>query len=75
MNTLQAGDLLLLQADTVDETVEWIKNYVARLTEKKQADLDAEPIPDADPTIADQDTHQSANINSVHANSPAVMKQ
>ena len=80
MSTLQPGDLLLLQADTVDETVEWIKNFVAQLAEKKQAaELASETIPEplleAEPTTAAKETRQTAEINaSVLANATSAAK-
>ncbi len=37
MRSIQPGELLLLQADTVDETVEWLRKYVAELAENEQA--------------------------------------
>jgi cyanophycin synthetase len=77
MSTIQAGDLLLLQADTVDETVDWIKTFVAQLAEKKQAaaDLEVEPILDAEPTAAAKETLQGAKINpGVLANATTIVK-
>jgi cyanophycin synthetase len=76
MNGLQAGDLLLLQADTVDETVEWMKNFVARLAEKKQAaEVEIEPVLDAEPLQGSQETRQPAKINpAVLANATTLVK-
>ena len=77
MSTIEAGDLLLLQADTVDETVDWIKTFVAQLAEKKQAaaDLEVEPILDAEPTPAAKETLQGAKINpGVLANATTIVK-
>jgi cyanophycin synthetase len=78
MNTLEAGDLLLLQADTVDETVEWIKAFVAQLAEKKQtaAELDTEPILAAESTSNTSEALQPAKINpGVLAKSTVVVKR
>jgi cyanophycin synthetase len=77
MNTLEAGDLLLLQADTVDETVDWIKNFLARLAEKKQADdLESEPILEVKLSVPAKEPLPSAKINpGVLANAPAASKR
>jgi cyanophycin synthetase len=77
MSTLHAGDLLLLQADTVDETVDWIKTFVARLAEKKQsaAELEPEPILPAPPRPAVEEAPQPAKIAPVAmANAATVSK-
>jgi cyanophycin synthetase len=73
MSTVQPGDLLLLQADTVDETVEWIKNFVAQLAEKKQAtELVSEPVLEpileiepnsAEPLAASKLARQAPEVN------------
>jgi cyanophycin synthetase len=80
MSTLQPGDLLLLQADTVDETVDWIKNFVAQLAEKKQAaELVSETIPEplleVESTPAAKETRQTAEINAnVLADATSIVK-
>jgi cyanophycin synthetase len=38
LDTLQPGDLLLLQADAIDETVDWVRSYLGRLSR-------GEPLP------------------------------
>lgn len=77
MSKLQPGDLLMLQADTVDGTVEWIKNFVAQLAEKKQpADLEAEPILEVETTPSATESLPPAKINAgVLANAPVVIKR
>jgi cyanophycin synthetase len=81
MNEVQPGELLLLQADTVDETVEWIKNFVAQLAEKKQAaaELDdeqnSEPLPEAEPAHLEAKTRQAAEIQTgILANATPIVK-
>ncbi|MCC6124823.1 MAG: cyanophycin synthetase [Pirellulales bacterium] len=76
MNGLQPGDLLLLQADTVDETVDWIKHFVARLAEKKPSvEAEIEPVLEAEPLPAPQETPGSAKIAPpVLANAATVVK-
>jgi cyanophycin synthetase len=77
MNTLQAGDLLLLQADTVDGTVDWIKNFMARLAERKQpADLEVEPILESEPSLPPAESVPPAKLASpVLAEAPVVAKR
>jgi cyanophycin synthetase len=78
MNTLLPGDLLLLQADTVDETVDWIKNFLAQLAEKKQVDEpEVEPILDVvPPPLPAKEAIQPAKINpGVLANASVGIKR
>lgn len=77
MNTLQAGDLLLLQADTVDETVEWIKNFMAQLAEKKQpTEIEVEPILETEPALPPAEAVPPAKLSSpVLAEAPAGAKR
>jgi cyanophycin synthetase len=73
MKLVQPGELLLLQADTVDETVEWIKNFVARLTEKKQAaEMDEEPILDKPVPVAEEKLPPAKIDASILANATVV---
>ncbi len=37
LNDLEPGDLLLLQADTVDETLEFLRNYLAKQLEEQKS--------------------------------------
>ena len=34
LNTAEPGELVLLQADTIDETVQWLREYVEALAAK-----------------------------------------
>jgi cyanophycin synthetase len=64
MSLLQPGDLLLLQADTIDETVNWVRDYVERLEEKRQAESES-----AAPSFAPAEPAQA-----VLAEAPAAVK-
>jgi cyanophycin synthetase len=35
LNMVQPGELLLLQADKIDETMDWIKDYISKMVERK----------------------------------------
>ena len=37
LNMVQPGELLLLQADKIDETMDWIKHYISTMVEQKAA--------------------------------------
>jgi cyanophycin synthetase len=75
MNTLQSGDLLLLQADTVDETVDWIKAFVARLAEKKQAsEPEIEPILEVEPVAAEKPIQPTKITPAVLADAASAAK-
>ena len=53
MNLVQPGELLLLQADTVDETVEWLRHFMADLAEKA---ISEETYPSMAETVSDSPT-------------------
>jgi cyanophycin synthetase len=38
LNTMEPGDLVLLQADTIDETVQWLRGYLATLVAKRSVE-------------------------------------
>ncbi|MBN2580930.1 MAG: cyanophycin synthetase [Pirellulales bacterium] len=42
MSLVRPGELLLLQADWIDETLDWIKEYLVQLADKKSAPTPAE---------------------------------
>ena len=47
MSLAQPGELVLLQADTIDETVQWLREYLEALAAKSPAEeeiLDESPI-------------------------------
>ncbi len=44
LRSAQPGELVLLQADTVDETVQWLRGYLIALAARSQPDADIEPV-------------------------------
>jgi cyanophycin synthetase len=52
LNIVQPGELLLLQADKIDETLDWIRQYVAALVEQKAAAEEAAELAAAQPGLA-----------------------
>jgi cyanophycin synthetase len=58
LNMVQPGELLLLQADKIDETMEWIKNYIGTMVDRKVtaeefiAEATAEPVAETNDKIA-----------------------
>jgi len=58
LNMVQPGELLLLQADKIDETMDWIRNYISTMVEQKAAAEElieqaaAEPVSAPEPAAA-----------------------
>ncbi|HEY4760210.1 MAG TPA: cyanophycin synthetase, partial [Thermoguttaceae bacterium] len=81
LNIVQPGELLLLQADKIDETMEWIRQYVAKLIEQKAAaeelieEQAPEPAVKAKPVPAANEKLPASEINAaIMAEAPAVAK-
>ncbi len=47
LTSSQPGELVLLQADTIDETMQWLRDYIERLT--AQTAVEPEPVPEGAP--------------------------
>ncbi len=73
------GDLILLQADTVDETVEFVKKYMDRKRVGREIDLD-EVLRDDElelvsstPLASDPCLHQNGSISAGAASAAAAV--
>jgi hypothetical protein len=52
LSTVQPGELLLLQADEVDESVDFIRRYLANCIQAHEVSLDQVPAQEAPATPA-----------------------
>jgi cyanophycin synthetase len=81
LNMVQPGELLLLQADKIDETMDWIRHYIGTMVERKTAaeelieEAVAEPISTPEPANATSEKLTSREISgTILAESSAAAK-
>ena len=73
LNSAQPGELMLVQADTIDETVDYVRQYVDALTPPPAVPVEATaPEPPAAETA--QSLEAEAVRNSLLAQAPVVAK-
>jgi cyanophycin synthetase len=71
LNMVQPGELLLLQADKIDETMEWIRHYIATMVEQKATaeefieEAVAQPISAQKPVAEVNKDLRPSEVNSV----------
>jgi cyanophycin synthetase len=76
--TVQPGEVLLLQADEIDVTVDYLKGYLAAHPEVQQVRLPAPAVPmsiDATPTAAETVAQMLAESPRVRKSDPALAVQ
>ena len=80
-SAFELADHLIRAADEIDETVEWMRQYIAKLAEQKAAAEESieepvqEPVLPAKTAAAEQEELPASEINgSVLAESPAIAK-
>jgi len=68
--TVQPGELLLLQADEIDVTVDYLKQYLAEHPEVQQVRLE----PEAQSVVADLATDAEVSVVEMMAESPPALR-
>jgi cyanophycin synthetase len=81
LNMVEPGELLLLQADKIDETMDWIRQYISTMVEQKAAaeelidEAVAAPVSTPDAAAASKDKLTPSEVGSaVLAESSAAAK-
>jgi len=81
LNMVEPGELLLLQADKIDETMEWIRHYIATMVEQKATaeefieEAVAAPIAAPEPAMAAKEKITASDVSgAILAESSAAAK-
>jgi hypothetical protein len=73
MASAQPGDLVLLQADAIDETMQWLRGYLAAKHPEESLEAIAATLEES-AAIDDETLHHAEMNSEALANAPTIAK-